>query len=56
VDLASGAIVPLDRRATDPIDLYVNGMPFARGRLVLVDESDWAVRIESITPSGSTAS
>jgi flagellar motor switch protein FliN/FliY len=56
VDLAGGAIVPLDKRATDPIDLYVNGMPFARGRLVLVDESDWAVRIESITPTGSTAS
>jgi flagellar motor switch protein FliN/FliY len=56
VDLGGGAIVPLDKRATDPIDLYVNGMPFARGRLVLVDESDWAVRIESITPTGSTAS
>jgi flagellar motor switch protein FliN/FliY len=56
VDLAGGAIVPLDRRATDPIDLFVNGMPFARGRLVLVDESDWAVRIESLTPIGSTAS
>lgn len=52
VDLAGGAIVPLDRHASDPVDLYVNGMPFARGRLVLVDESDWAVRIESLTPTG----
>jgi flagellar motor switch protein FliN/FliY len=56
VDLAGGSIVPLDRHATDPIDLFINGMPFARGRLVLVDESDWAVRIESIIPTtGSTS-
>jgi flagellar motor switch protein FliN len=52
VDLAGGSIVPLDRHATDPVELYVNGVPFARGRLVLVDESDWAVRIESLTPTG----
>jgi flagellar motor switch protein FliN/FliY len=50
VDLANGSIVPLDRSATDPIELYVNGTPFARGRLVLVDESDWAVRIEELVP------
>jgi flagellar motor switch protein FliN len=56
VDLAGGSIVPLDKRATDPIDLYVNGLPFARGRLVLVDESDWAVRIESITPTTGSIS
>jgi flagellar motor switch protein FliN/FliY len=55
VDLAGGSIVPLDRRANDPVDLYVNGTPFARGRLVLVDESDWAVRIETLTPTGSTS-
>jgi flagellar motor switch protein FliN/FliY len=53
VDLAHGSIVPLDRRADDPVDLYVNGLPFARGRLVLVDGSDWAVRIEQLVPLGS---
>jgi flagellar motor switch protein FliN/FliY len=50
VELSGGSIVPLDRSATDPVDLYVNGTPFARGRLVLVDEADWAVRIEELVP------
>jgi flagellar motor switch protein FliN/FliY len=54
VDLTHGSIVPLDRRANDPIDLYVNGLPFARGRLVLVDDADWAVRIEQLVPVGTT--
>jgi flagellar motor switch protein FliN len=48
VGLPSGAIVELDRQADDPIDLYVNGTLFATGRLVVVDETDWAVRIEHV--------
>lgn len=51
VDLRHGSIVPLDRQANDPIDLFVNGTPFARGRLVLVDDADWAVRIETLIPT-----
>jgi flagellar motor switch protein FliN/FliY len=54
VDLTHGSIVPLDRKASDPVDLYVNGKPFGRGRLVLVDESDWAVRIEELVPVGTS--
>ena len=30
------------------IDLYVNGRRFATGRLMVVDGSDWAVRIETV--------
>ena len=41
-----GAVVELDRQADEPIDLYVNGTLFATGRLVVVDGTDWAVRIE----------
>lgn len=48
VTLGDGAIVSLDRRATDPIDLYVNGAPFATGRLLLLEDGDWAVRIEGL--------
>jgi flagellar motor switch protein FliN len=48
VGLPSGAVVELDRQADEPIDLYVNGMRFASGRLIVVDGSDWAVRIETI--------
>lgn len=48
VALGSGAVVPLDRLASDPVDLYVNGERFATARLMLVDETDWAVRIEAL--------
>jgi flagellar motor switch protein FliN/FliY len=48
VGLPSGAVVELNRQADEPIDLYVNGRRFATGRLMVVDGTDWAVRIESI--------
>jgi flagellar motor switch protein FliN/FliY len=48
VGLPPGAIVELDRGADEPIDLYVNGMRFATGRLVVLDGSDWAVRIDHV--------
>jgi flagellar motor switch protein FliN/FliY len=48
VGLPAGAVVELDRQADEPIDLYVNGTLFATGRLVVVDETDWAVRIEHV--------
>ena len=48
VGLPAGAVVELDRQADEPIDIFVNGMRFASGRLIVVDGSDWAVRIEEI--------
>jgi flagellar motor switch protein FliN/FliY len=48
VDLPSGAVVELDRQADEAIDLYVNGTRFATGRLMVVDGTDWAVRIETV--------
>jgi flagellar motor switch protein FliN/FliY len=48
VDLPAGAVVELDRRADDPVDVFVNGMRFATGRLIVVDGSEWAVRIEEV--------
>jgi flagellar motor switch protein FliN/FliY len=48
VGLPPGAVVELDRMADDAIDLYVNGTRFATGRLVVVDGTDWAVRIEHV--------
>jgi flagellar motor switch protein FliN/FliY len=47
VALPPGAIVELNRQSDEPVDLFVNGAPFARGRLLLVGGTDWAVRIES---------
>ena len=48
VGLPTGAVVELDKLADDAIDLYVNGTHFATGRLVVVDGTDWAVRIEQV--------
>ena len=48
VALPNGAVVELDKQADDAIDLYVNGTRFAIGRLVVVDGTDWAVRIEHV--------
>jgi flagellar motor switch protein FliN/FliY len=56
VALPAGSIVELNRQADEPVDLFVNGAPFARGRLLLVGGTDWAVRIESFhTPSAAEA-
>ncbi len=48
VGMPPGAVVELDRRAEDPVELYVNGLRFATGRLIVVDETEWAVKIESV--------
>jgi flagellar motor switch protein FliN/FliY len=48
VGLPTGAVVALDREVDAPIDLYVDEMHFATGRLVVTDEAEWAVRIETV--------
>jgi flagellar motor switch protein FliN len=55
VGMPSGAVVELDRGADEPIDLYVNGRLFATGRLMVVDGSDWAVRIETVLAPSNTS-
>jgi len=48
VTLPTGAVVELDRQADEPVELYVNGKAFATGRLMVVNGTDWAVRIETV--------
>ena len=48
VSLQPGAVVELDRDLEDPIDLYVNGRRFATGRLVTLDDGEWAVSIDTV--------
>lgn len=48
VGLTPGSVIELDRAADDPIDLYVNGRRFATGQLLLVDQTDWAIRIDHV--------
>jgi flagellar motor switch protein FliN len=47
-DPAPGAVIELDRSSEDPIDLCVNGQRFATGRLFLIDQTEWAMRIEHL--------
>jgi flagellar motor switch protein FliN len=48
VGLPPGAVVELDHEVDDPIDLYCDDMCFATGRLVVTDDGEWAVRIETV--------
>ena len=56
VALPEGVLVDLDREHHEPIDLYVNGLHYGRGRLVMV-EGEWALTIDEITRrAGATPS
>lgn len=44
----AGEVLALDRLADDPVDLYVNGLRVGTGRLLVVDGSEWAVRVETM--------
>jgi flagellar motor switch protein FliN/FliY len=49
VGLPPGAVVELDQDVGAPIELYVDGMRFATGRLVVTDEGELAVSLETVT-------
>ena len=38
--LGRGAVVPLDRRIGEPVDVVVNGKVVARGEVVVTDEDN----------------
>jgi flagellar motor switch protein FliN/FliY len=47
LSLTAGSIVELDRTAGDPVDILINGRPFALGEVVVIDEN-FGVRIREI--------
>lgn len=54
--LGEGAVVELDKLAGDPVDIYVNNRPVARGE-VLVMNDNFCVRVhEILSDSGSSRS
>jgi flagellar motor switch protein FliN len=55
VGMPAGSVVELNQAADEPIDIYVNGTLFATGRLMVVDGTDWAVRIETVLSSSDTS-
>ena len=50
MDFAQGTLVVLDKLAGDQVDIYVNGQPFARGDVVVIDDS-FGVKITEILDS-----
>lgn len=51
--LAPGAIVELDRLAGEPVDVLVNGIPFAHGEIVVVDDK-FGVRVTEVIQNRRT--
>ncbi len=48
LELPPGTVVELDQGAESPIELFVNGMRFAHGTLLLGAEGEWAVQIDTL--------
>ena len=46
--LPLGAVVSLDCGAEAPVDLFVNGVRFAAGHLLVTDDGEWALRVEGL--------
>jgi flagellar motor switch protein FliN/FliY len=53
--LRKGAVVPLDKLAGDPVDIYVNGRLIARGE-VLVLNDNFCVRVAELLSGNTVAS
>lgn len=49
--LGRGAVVELDRKIGDPIDILVNNRLIARGEVVMVDETRLGVTMTEIVKS-----
>ena len=48
LDLPTGSVVELDREAEDPIDLYVDGLHFATGRLRVAEDGSLQLEVEQV--------
>jgi flagellar motor switch protein FliN/FliY len=45
--LAPGSVIALDKSAGDPVELFINERPIAKGEVVIIDEN-FGVRLTSI--------
>jgi flagellar motor switch protein FliN len=48
LDLPTGSVVELDREVEDPVDLYVDGMHFATGRLRVAEDGSLQLEVEQV--------
>jgi flagellar motor switch protein FliN/FliY len=56
VKLGRGAVIPLDRRVGEPVDVVVNGRVVARGEVVVVDEgtSRFGIKLTEVVGPSDT--
>ncbi len=45
LELPAGAVVDLDRTADAPVDLFINGLCFGHGRLLVTEDGEWAIEV-----------
>ena len=55
IELPLGAVVDLDCAADSPVDIFVNGLRFAQGQLLVTDDGEWAVSLEALRGQDSPA-
>ena len=48
LDLPTGSVVELDREVEDPVDLYVDGLHFATGRLRVAEDGSLQLEVEQV--------
>lgn len=48
LDLRPGQVIELDRTRNSPVEVLVNGTLFARGEIVVIDDSHLGVRIGEV--------
>jgi flagellar motor switch protein FliN/FliY len=46
--LPLGSVVELDHPADAPVDLFVNGLRFAQGHLIVTDDGEWAFQCDTV--------
>lgn len=51
LDLSPGAVVELDRRVQEPVDLLLDGRLVARGEVVVID-GNYGLRVTDVSPLG----
>jgi flagellar motor switch protein FliN/FliY len=56
LDLPTGSVVELDREVEDPVDLYVDGLHFATGRLRVAEDGSLQLEVEEVVGLGGAGS
>jgi flagellar motor switch protein FliN len=48
LELPVGAVVDLDRTAESAVDLFINGLCFGHGNLLVTEDGEWAIEVLSL--------